>query len=229
MLMKRSGITEGKRIGLTQAVTAFMLVLFVITLAVTVTLHFRQLYYFDMKYLNISEISGFGEEEIRANYDALIDYNSIFFTKELEFPTLPMSASGKFHFEEVKVIFVAVKILLIVSAVASIPLIVILFKKKRFQFLKWASITLVVLPVLLGIFVFVGWDLFFVAFHLLFFNNDAWLFSPQTDPVILMLPDTFFLHCAVMILALVFVGAGILFTLYKTLKKRQNNSVKKSA
>ena len=51
----------------------------------------------------------------------------------------------------------------------------------------------------------------FAAFHALFFpGKDNWLFDPATDPVIGILPETFFLRCAVLILALLLLGCAVL-------------------
>ena len=55
--------------------------------------------------LHITELSGREEKDIRSNYDALIDYNSLFNHQPLKFPTCAMSESGRIHFEEVKKIF----------------------------------------------------------------------------------------------------------------------------
>ena len=41
-------------------------------------------------------------------------------------------------------------------------------------------------------FMLIGFDQFFIAFHGLFFNNDAWLFNPLTDPIINALPEAYF-------------------------------------
>jgi integral membrane protein (TIGR01906 family) len=40
----------------------------------------------------------------------------------------------------------------------------------------------------------INFDVLFVLFHQVFFNNDAWLFNPATDPIILALPAEFFMH-----------------------------------
>lgn len=71
----------------------------------TLTLNFRSLYYADIQNLHITELSGREEKDIRSNYDALIDYNSLFNHQPLKFPTCAMSESGRIHFEEVKKIF----------------------------------------------------------------------------------------------------------------------------
>ena len=88
---------------------AVVFMLFFISFSVVLVLNFRPLYYHDIEALGIVESSGISEEDIRTNYDTLISYNSIFGQKELDFPTLAMSESGKIHFEEVKNIFVFVQ------------------------------------------------------------------------------------------------------------------------
>lgn len=60
-----------------------------------------------------------------------------------------------------------------------------------------------------------NWDQFFVKFHELFFNNDYWIFDETTDPVITLLPDGYFMHCALMILAIIFLSSLLSFILYR--------------
>lgn len=75
-------------------------------LSVKVTLNFRYLYYFDIDYLKITEISNMSREEIIENYDVMIDYLSPTYKGQLKFPSLPMSERGEQHFIDVKNIFV---------------------------------------------------------------------------------------------------------------------------
>ena len=51
------------------------------------------------EYMKIGFEGGYSEEEIRENYDALIDYTMAWKDGDLVFPTLPMSEKGKIHFE----------------------------------------------------------------------------------------------------------------------------------
>ncbi len=60
----------------------FLNVLFSICISIVIivgvinfTVGFKQLYYFDIDYLNISELSGLSKDDIKLNYDYLIDYN----------------------------------------------------------------------------------------------------------------------------------------------------------
>lgn len=88
-----------------QLIGGMIVCLLIISFSVTLTLNFRPLYYADIQHLHIAELSGRNEEDIRQNYDALIDYNSLFNHEPLKFPTCTMSESGRSHFEEVKKIF----------------------------------------------------------------------------------------------------------------------------
>jgi integral membrane protein (TIGR01906 family) len=41
----------------------------------------------------------------------------------------------------------------------------------------------------------INFEQVFIFFHELLFRNRDWIFDPNSDPVINMLPDTFFLEC----------------------------------
>lgn len=200
-------------------VLALVLTLTIISASVVLTLAFRPLYYLDISVLDIPEQSGYSKEEIRDNYDVLIDYNMSFGSKRLEFPSLAMSEPGRIHFEEVRDIFHLFKYMAMAGAVLSITGIVFCIRRKEHKYLKLTSILTVVLPAGLGILVALNWDWAFVAFHHLVFDNDYWIFDPVTDPVITILPDIFFLHCALMILACVVLGSLICGLAYRRCKK----------
>lgn len=200
-------------------VLALVLTLTIISLSVVFTLAFRPLYYLDISVLGIAEQSGYPEEEIRENYDVLIDYNMSLGSDRLEFPTLAMSEPGRIHFEEVRAIFNIFKYMAIAGAALSMAGIVFCARRKEFRYLKLSSILTVALPALLGLLVAINWDWAFVAFHHLAFNNDYWIFDPATDPVITILPDTFFMHCALMILGCVALGSVLCALIYRKCRK----------
>ncbi|WP_445449547.1 TIGR01906 family membrane protein, partial [Enterococcus faecalis] len=60
----------------------------------------------------------------------------------------------------------------------------------------------VVVPIVIAFLMAVNFDRFFVLFHGVFFNNDAWIFNPATDPIINVLPETFFLHSFILFFVL---------------------------
>lgn len=199
--------------------TALSLTLCIISAAVIITLNFRPLYYMDMDFYNLPEVTGYSEEEIRANYDTLIAYNSVFYQGELEFPTLPMSEEGRIHFVEVKRIFVFIQAVLFpLSLLCSLSGICFL-KQQKPAYLKLTSVLNLALPAVLGILIAINWDRFFVLFHKLFFNNDYWIFDETTDPVITLLPDGYFMHCALMILGILIASSILCFILYRKTQK----------
>ena len=206
---------------LKQFITGISLALCLISLAVVLTLNFRPLYQWEMKWSNISEKTGVSEEVILENYDTLIAYNSVFFKGELEFPTLPMSESGKIHFEEVKNIFVFFQ-----AGLFPVTLVLVVFgawllRKEKPKYLKWAAGLMIGIPAVLGTLIGLYWDKVFVIFHELLFNNDYWIFDYRTDPIILFLPDSYFMHCAIMILALVVCFSVTCLFLYKVCNKKK--------
>ena len=54
---------------------ALVLTTFIFTLAVVIILNFKWLYYIDITLLGIEKKSGMDVASIKANYDALIEYN----------------------------------------------------------------------------------------------------------------------------------------------------------
>lgn len=196
-------------------ILALVLTLTIISVSVVFTLAFRPLYYLDISALDISEQSGYSEEEIRENYDVLIDYNMSLGKDKLEFPTLAMSEPGRIHFEEVRDIFNIFKYMAMAGAVLSIGGIVFCIRRKEYRYLKLTSILAIALPAVLGLLVALNWDWAFVTFHHIAFDNDYWIFDPLTDPVITILPDTFFMHCALMILGCVVLGSIVCGLAYR--------------
>lgn len=202
-------------------VLALVLTLTIISVSVVFTLAFRPLYYLDISALDIPEQSGYPEEEIRENYDVLIDYNLSFGKEQLEFPTLAMSEPGRIHFEEVRDIFNIFKYMTIAGVVLSIGGIVFCIRRKEYRYLKLTSILAVALPAVIGLLVALNWDWAFVTFHHIAFDNDYWIFDPLTDPVITILPDTFFMHCALMILGCVVLGSVACGVIYRKCKREK--------
>ena len=200
---------------------SLVLMLTIISVSVVFTLGFRPLYYLDIHALHIPETSGYSEEEIRVNYDALIDYNLSFGEETLEFPTLAMSEPGRIHFEEVKEIFNLFKYLAIGGVIVSAAGIWLGARRKEYRYLKLTSIFTVVLPAVLGLLIALNWDWVFVTFHHIAFDNDYWLFDPATDPVITILPDAFFMHCALLIFGCVVAGSVVCGVAYRKLCRKE--------
>lgn len=177
----------------------FLNVLFSICISIVIivgvinfTVGFKQLYYFDIDYLNISELSGLSKDDIKLNYDYLIDYNLNKNVSEFKLPTLKSSPQGKIHFEEVRNIFQNINKLAKVLLVVSLVGIILSVKNKNIKILKTTSITLIIMPLLLTVPILLNFEKSFIIFHKLLFRNDYWIFNPDLDPVINILPEEFF-------------------------------------
>jgi integral membrane protein (TIGR01906 family) len=203
-----------KKTTLASVVAAILIAILIVSGAVAITLFDTDMYAMNIAQSDLPARTHMSEEDILANYNALIDYNSVFFTGPLEFPSLPMSDNGREHFREVKSIFSVFQIALIVSIAGAAPLCVFLLKKRKTRFLLAGGILAVVIPAAVAlVMATAGWDQFFVLFHHLLFNNDFWIFDAQTDPVIQLLPDSYFLQCLEKIITLIVVPAVMLILL----------------
>ena len=203
----------------------FLNVLFSVCISIVIivgvinfTVGFKQLYYFDIDYLNISELSGLSKDDIKLNYDYLIDYNLNKNVSEFKLPTLKSSPQGKIHFEEVRNIFQNINKLAKVLLVVSLVGIILSVKNKNIKILKTTSITLIIMPLLLTVPILLNFEKSFIIFHKLLFRNDYWIFNPDLDPVINILPEEFFFHSGMMILILILLVSILLFVMYKLCK-----------
>lgn len=186
-------------------------------------LHFEEskivtpLYAFDIDYLNIPKYVGLSKEQILENYRILLTYLNIPWFLALDMPDFPSSASGLFHFFEVKKLFMLDYLILIFSGMGTLWFVRHLNRRRE----SWRLLpyfrqgTLIPLAILLAL--LVSFDTLFVLFHKVFFNNDAWLFNATTDPIILALPAEFFMHCFLLAFGLieVFLILGYFTTKYR--------------
>lgn len=195
--------------------------LFIIGGSIRLTVGFKELYYFDIGYLEIASSNNLSEDEIKENYDYMIDYNLNKISGEFNLPTIKSSIEGKIHFEEVKEIVQMVGKLLMISLVITIIGIVINLKSKDIEFLNLTSKLVILLPILVAIPMLINFDKTFVIFHEIMFDNDYWIFDPLKDPVINILPQEFFFHAGLMIVVLVLLSSIILHLLYKYLKSKK--------
>lgn len=211
-----------KKFKLSNLLIGIVFTLFFISVGVIAAVNSRFIYYNDIDNLNISETSGLSSEEIRTNYDALIDYNSPFFKGDLQFPSLPASPSGLQHFAEVKNIFVSFYYIGATAFLLGIAIILYKARKKDNSYLLVSYVTVLVLPLIVAAGCAINFDKAFILFHKLFFRNDYWLFDPSTDPVINILPDTFFLHALIVIIGFVVFGSLLLFLFSRKVKHKNS-------
>ena len=199
---------------------SFSLAIFIISSSVILGLKCKSLYYYDVKNLNISSISGFSENEIKLNYDYLIDYNLNKNVGEFNLPTIKYSEEGKIHFEEVRNIFQMIKKVFYISGAISILGIIISIKNKNIKILNTTSIMTILLPIIVSIPLIINFNYFFIKFHELVFSNDYWIFDPEIDPVINILPQNVFFHIGILILFIILGTSILLQVIYRLLNKK---------
>lgn len=202
----------------------FIFMIAAISLSVTLTLNFKPLFYHDIKALGIVSQSGLDEETIKKNYDILINYNNFWGAKTLEFDGLKMSDEGRIHFEDVKKIFVKIEYAAVIFTLMFVFTAYSKLKRGETRFLLYGGIISVTVPIAVGAFVATNWEKAFITFHKLMFTNDYWIFYPDKDPVITMLPDEFFMHSAIMIIATaIFLSAASVATYFILNKRSRKN------
>ena len=107
-----------------------------------------------------------------------------------------------------------------ISGIISILGIILSIKKKNIKFLNTTSIMTILLPIITAIPIVINFNYFFIKFHEAVFSNDYWIFDPNIDPVINMLPQDIFFHIGILILAIILIISILLQISYRVLNKR---------
>ena len=170
------------------------LMIAIITLAIALTIWAIPLFKFSLQHLNVPERVGMSFESIMENYRVLLSYLHFPWIDQLVLPNFPVSASGAFHFYEVKLLFYLNYGLLFLSMVGSFFYLRKLKEIQGFWRLRPVFRLAIIIPFLLLFVLALDFDWLFVKFHEIAFNNDAWLFNPTTDPIINVLTQEFFMY-----------------------------------
>lgn len=130
----------------------------------------------------------------------------------------------RLHMADVKRLFLGgLALRNILAGVAAVLIIALVFTKAKLYLLlpkaymralKWTAC----LTALLGIACLSDFEASFTMFHKLFFTNNLWLFDPETDYMIWMLPEGFFRSMALKIGIFFMAGiciTGLLFSVWK--------------
>ncbi|MFO8069596.1 MAG: TIGR01906 family membrane protein [Alkalibacterium sp.] len=185
------------------------LFLFIITASIAFIILFTPLYYFSVWLHEIPEQLNLSFETLMDNYHVLLSYLHFPWVTELNMPDFPSSESGLLHFWEVKLLFYLNYFILVVSFIGSFIYTKTLKKDKGIWMLQKPFFFASLVPPVLLTLLAVNFDRMFVVFHELFFNNDDWLFNPATDPIILALPQEFFMYTFLLffiLIEIIFIG-----------------------
>ena len=190
--------------------------LLVLTGSIAVPLLCRPFYYAHIDVFDLTQY-GAGVEQIKLAYDQMMDF-CLGLRPDFAVGGLAFSQSGMEHFVDVKKLFLLDLWVLGLSVAGLIAVLLLCrFKKLRPAPLRghgsgfWAAVGLAVSFLVLGALAAVGFDKAFVIFHSIFFPGKTnWVFDWRTDPIILLLPQDFFMNCAILILALILVWCAAL-------------------
>lgn len=179
------------------------MIIFVITLSIAVTIWFIPLYQITIQTQNIPESLGLTYDKLMDNYYALLQYLHFPWIQELNLPDFISSENGLLHFYEVKLLFYLNYSVLLIAFVSTFFYLKFVKKTGRIWVLIKPFFFASLIPPVLLFFLAVNFDSMFVSFHQIFFNNDAWIFNPATDPIINALPQDFFMYCFILFFILI--------------------------
>ena len=208
---------------------------FFIAVAAFFTCTFRPFYYMLIGPLKIEETSGYSREVIVEAFDDVMN----FIWRGAEFKTgqLNWTEEEKAHFQDCIPLFHLQLILTVVLGFLLI-LYAILVKFKVIKHKKVLGISpiayggaaAIIFLAAVGLFAAIDFNKLFEVFHHIAFpGKENWMFDYQTEEIINILPESFFLACLILIVSIVvLLSAGsIVFGLITRTKKNKNkeNSV----
>lgn len=186
----------------------------------------RPFYYAHIGPLELENNTGYTRSEIKTAYNEMLDY--CLGAEEFSTGILKWSENGKDHFTDVRVLFLLDLRVLLVSALllAGILIAMRLTAWRPCRLLGrgsafWAGTGLAGMFLIVGALAAADFDKAFEVFHALFFPGKTnWLFDPKTDEIINILPQDFFMHCAVLIFGILILGCAVLIAADLGKKKR---------
>ena len=197
-------------------VLAIVTALTLMTAAIAAPILCRPFYYAHIGPMELCEQTGLTEEEIKTAFDEMMDY--CLGGEEFSTGVLKWSESGKSHFDDVRKLFLLDLEALAICAILLIAIAAIIrisgwqpgtLLGRGFPF--WAGAGLGAAFLIVGGLASLDFDRAFIIFHTLFFpGKDNWIFDPRTDEIINILPQDFFMNCAILILSILILGCVIL-------------------
>lgn len=176
------------------------LVIFTLTMSIALTINFPGLLKLNLFFQDNSNFEIWTKNQVNEDFSNLMSYLNNPFQRKLIFDNLYFSNKGENHFKDVKYLFQLNYFFLISSSIA-------LFWQKRKKLLfqgdvKRKSKKIRLFVTAFSILAVLLFEKALIIFHRLFFTNTDWIFNYQTDPIILFLPENFFLFCFLLIISI---------------------------
>lgn len=202
--------------------------IFIITFSIGLPIYCRFFYYMQIETLNIPEVTRQDYSTIKAAYDQILDFLTLP-NREFGAGVFSYTDAAEAHFYDCKALFNLNAIALIISSIIIVTIItlnklkVISLKKPFGMSVSFiSSISIFVFFLLLAFIVALDFTAAFTVFHKIFFaGKDNWLFDPRRDGFINILPENFFMNCAILIASSIII-ISISIIVYQLIKKRKN-------
>ncbi|MBV0929182.1 TIGR01906 family membrane protein [Lentilactobacillus sp. IMAU92037] len=201
-----------------------LIILACLSLAIFLTVNSIWMFSINIPLLHLTTATGLEPHQLRRDYLQIIQYLQLPWIKSLHFYYFFSSQKGIQHFSDVRHLILFNNLVGLLLVPISGYVLTRLNKKS----LTWLLITpikvVITFSLMIIVMMLINFDQIFIYFHELLFRNNDWLFDPRTDPVINMLPDTFFLECFILFFVIFFGTLAIIYWLgHRSLKKLQND------
>ena len=189
---------------------AVLIALIILAGAIAVPILCRPFYYLHIGPMELAERVNLSVQEVKTAYNEMMDF-CMGLTDNFSTGVLSWSEEGKAHFVDVRKLFVLD--LWVLAAAAVLWIVLRLVRGKEPARLMghtpgfWSAIGLGTVFLVVGGLAATNFERAFVIFHQIFFpGKDNWLFDPQFDQIIQILPEAFFRNCAILILVGILAG-----------------------
>lgn len=202
----------------------------VITFSIGLPIYFRQFYYWHIDGLDMVERTGYDYDTIKNAYDDVLDYLTVpgneFGTGELAF-----SEEGASHFADCKLLFdlngwAFIISLLLFGALLAMQRreLITLYRPRGFSISFWSGVGKLSFFASVALLASLDFNTAFVVFHSIFFpGKDNWLFNPHTDEIIRVMPQQFFMNCAILIVCSIIILCAAMIVLGILEKKNRDS------
>lgn len=175
-----------------------LLFLAIVSGVIFLTINSVWLYWLNVRLGHLGKLVGLSNSRVMSNYLQLMRYLQLPWITQLNMADFPTSPNGLQHFIDVKHLFLLNNGVFIVTLYPAYRFVHQLqIQRRLWQVIRPFQIAAVV-PVLASLLMLVNFNQFFITFHKILFRNSDWLFDPAFDPVINVLPESFFSQCFVL-------------------------------
>lgn len=187
---------------------AVTLAVFFLSASITVPILFRPYYEAQIDALGLVSQTGWDVATIREAYHDVMDF--LVWGAPFDTGTLQWSASGQAHFADCQRLF-RFNFVLLGSSAILLLLFGWMHRKRHIRFPRlldrspafWAAAGMCILLLAAAAWAAIDFDSLFRIFHQALFPGETnWLFDPQTDEIILILPEAFWMHTGALVIIL---------------------------